>query len=688
MQLRLLGWCVGLVTLTAAAAPSGFVAATPAAPADEASAWFEVFRQAPATHAPLPFSFVYGGHPASELLAQWGGQVAERRIDDQRREVTLTFTDPASKLEVRCVAVAYADFPVVEWTVYFRNGGTAPTPILEQVRSLDANWTRAGTEEFLFHHSLGTFFPFSATDFMPQQTKLEPGQSLKLIPLLGRPSGAVMPYFNLERAHDTGVIFAVGWPGAWVTELKRDDQTAVHVAAGQELVHARLEPGEEIRSPLMALLFWRGDWIDGQNAWRRWMLAHNLPKPFGQPHRPLLMPSSSEQFDVMIHADEANQLTFIDRYLEEKLPIDAWWMDAGWYENAGRWQEPLGLRVDRKRFPRGLRAITDHAHAHGLKTLLWFEPERIMPTNELFRDHPDWLLPNRMTARLSKLFYLGNPAAHEWVTDRIVRILDEEGIDVYRNDFNVVEPVELWRSNDTPDRQGITENHHVVGYLKLYDELRRRHPGLVIDSCAGGGSRDDLETMRRALPFYRSDYLYDVVSNQSQSYGFTLWIPFHGTCTGVKQFSTYELRSNLSCPVVLPSWDLRDRTLPYDLLRQTIREWQEYSPSYFGDFYPLTPDSLGNDVWIAWQFNRPEAGRGVVQAFRRAGSIYEQAHVNLRGLDPTAHYRVRDLDAPGADREFTGQVLMMSGLTLAISSRPGTAILVYERLPKASTSSN
>ena len=41
-------------------------------------------------------------------------------------------------------------------------------------------------------------------------------------------------------------------------------------------------------------------------------------------------------------------------------------------------------------------------------------------------------------------------------------------------------------------------------------------------------------------------------------------------------------------------------------------------PYMLGDYYPLTPYSLQLDHWIAWQFNRPETGDGVVQAFRRS----------------------------------------------------------------------
>jgi alpha-galactosidase len=47
------------------------------------------------------------------------------------------------------------------------------------------------------------------------------------------------------------------------------------------------------------------------------------------------------------------------------------------------------------------------------------------------------------------------------------------------------------------------------------------------------------------------------------------------------------------------------------------------SPDYYGDFYPLTPWTRDNSVWIAWQFDRPEQGEGIVQVFRRDQSFYE-----------------------------------------------------------------
>ena len=72
----------------------------------------------------LPFSFAYDGQPSAKLLAGWPAKVENQRLDANRARRTLTWIDPKTGLEVRCVVVDYADYPAAEWTVWFRNTGT------------------------------------------------------------------------------------------------------------------------------------------------------------------------------------------------------------------------------------------------------------------------------------------------------------------------------------------------------------------------------------------------------------------------------------------------------------------------------------------------------------------------------------------------------------------------------------
>ena len=118
-----------------------------------------------------------------------------------------------------------------------------------------------------------------------------------------------------------GAIVVVGWPGQWGATFARDDGRGLRIQAGQEQTRFKLLPGEEVRSPLMVLQFWQGDWIKGQNLWRRWMIAHNIPRLNGK-LPPALMPGgSSNQMNEMQNANEENQKQFIDGYLDNGVPI-------------------------------------------------------------------------------------------------------------------------------------------------------------------------------------------------------------------------------------------------------------------------------------------------------------------------------------------------------------------------------
>ncbi|UCH36645.1 MAG: alpha-galactosidase [Armatimonadota bacterium] len=616
-----------------------------------------------------PFSFTYDGRPSGEVLKTWTLTRAERAVDDKRTEHAITYNDPETGLVMRCVAVEYHDFPIVEWTLYFKNAGSADTPILEDIQALDTHLERSADGEFVLHHHTGS--PCTPTDYEPFATTLDPASEKRIATAGGRPTNSDLPYFNIEWPGE-GVVIALGWPGQWAAQFARDDGIGLRIRGGQELTHFTLHPGEEVRSPLVVMQFYRGDWIRAQNVWRRWMLAHNLPRPGGKLPPAQMAACSSHQYGEMINANEETQIMFVDRYLEEGIELDYWWMDAGWYINESGWPNTGTWEVDTKRFPRGLRFITDHAHAKGVKSIVWFEPERVTPGTWLYENHPEWLLGRDGE---TKLLNLGNPEARQWLTEHVNRLINEQGIDLYRNDFNI-DPLGFWRGNDSDDRQGITEIRYVEGFLAYWDELRRRHPDMLIDTCASGGRRNDLETLRRSVPLLRSDCIIEPVAQQLHTYGIAFWIPFYGT--GVNSTDPYVFRSQASCPHLTGCYDMRNREIDYEELRRLYTQWRSYADCYFGDYYPLTPYDTGNEVWMAWQFDRPESGDGIVQVFRRADSIYESARLRLRGLDPDATYVVTDLDGPG-ETKATGREIMDPGVLVACSDRPGSAVIMYRR---------
>ena len=82
---------------------------------------------------------------------------------------------------------------------------------------------------------------------------------------------------------------------------------------------------------------------------------------------------------------------------------------------------------------------------------------------------------------------------------------------------------------------------------------------------------------------------------------------------------------------------------------------------------------------MAWESDRPEAGKGVVQAFRGPEGPCESARFVLCSLDTAATYEVRDVETEGTC-EPTGRELIGKGLLVTIPTRPGDAIILYRRV--------
>lgn len=614
-----------------------------------------------------PFSFTYGGEASAEI--EWKVTRSSRDLGNRSIGHDVTYNDPVTGLEVLCKGVEYSDFPVVEWTLHFKNTGAKDTPIIENIQALDTVFTRSDPDEFVLHHGAGC--TNSAHDYEPFSDVLGPGSDRHFKPRGGRATSGAWPYFNVELA-DSGVIAVIGWIGQWSAEFTRDDSYGLRIQGGQELTHFTLHPGEKTRSPLIALLFYKGDAVRSQNIWRRWLLAHNLPRRDGKLPPVILFGTSGPQFYEMVFATDEDQMLFIRRYLEEKIELDYWEMDAGWYPNDGTWAPTGTWEADRKRFPKGLRAVSDYARERGLETIVWFEPERVRADTYLFDEHRDWLLTFKGS---NYVLDLGNPEAREWLTNHIDKMLVEEGIDVYRQDFNM-DPLDYWRANDAPDRQGITEIRHIEGLLMFWDELLRRHPNLLIDSVSSGHRRNDLEGVRRSISFTRTDFMMEPVSQQAMAYGIFSWMPYHAG--GEKSIDTYLFRSSFTAPHSIVAQDVRNKDLDYNLLRKLTRQWREYARFYLGDYYPLTSYSLDTDVWIAWQFDLPEEGAGLVQAFRRQDSPYESARYKLKNLDEGAKYKVRNLD--GGEVVYTGKELAETGLDVKIDEKPGAVVFIYKKL--------
>ena len=207
---------------------------------DGETVWLDQLPTAPLRAAyatDAPFSFRYAKKSSSDFLDAWNLERSTKELDEERTELVTTYSDPSTGLQVRCVAVKYADFPVVEWTVHLKNTGEQPTPIIEDVQALDTRLERGGDGEFLLHHSDGSphsgLAPQTPTQYAPRETELGPETEKRLAAMEGLPAGGDLPYFNVE-CNGEGIIFAVGWLGQWAAQFNRDSANGLGLRVGQE----------------------------------------------------------------------------------------------------------------------------------------------------------------------------------------------------------------------------------------------------------------------------------------------------------------------------------------------------------------------------------------------------------------------------------------------------------------------
>jgi alpha-galactosidase len=634
----------------------------------------------------LPFSFVYGGKHSSEFINDWNREVQDKKIGDTTSRRILTLTDPTTGLEVRVVCLMYQDTAGVDWTIYFTNTGNKDSLVLEQVKAVDTSVSPGAATHVVLHRLNGA--PNAVDDWMPFDQPVSAGQRIAFSAANGRSSN-VSPWFNV--GWDTGgVITAIGWSGQWCASVESKGGQ-VRIQAGMQNLHTVLHPGESLRSPRILLLQWQGgDQYRAYNLFRHTMFAHIMPKIKGQPVLPPIVHLSTSFYELN-DSNEQNVLSHLESL--RGLGFEMFWLDAYWtgpsgFPNSmGNYGLPIERVEPRDRFPHGLKAIADAVEKEGLGFLMWFEPERVAPGTLLAREHPDWVLSPSGDG--SGLYNLGIPEARQYMKDYLNAAIKAYKLSCLRIDYNI-DPLRFWQFMDAkePNRAGMTEMRYVEGLYRMWDDILKANPNLLIDDCASGGRRIDLETMSRSLPLWRSDNTCDMVDNkpatillaaiknQVMSAGLNRYVPF--STVGQMGATPYLFRSGFNAGIAFAE-DVRPKDYPRDLLKQGIAEGKRIRKYFSGNFYPLVEVSARPSDWCVMQYHRPEMNDGMLMAFRRQESPRGTCECRLREIDPAADYRVTLYHTYEPEKPLTMKGAALQKLTLEIGESPGSVIMEYRK---------
>ena len=290
---------------------------------------------------------------------------------------------------------------------------------------------------------------------------------------------------------------SIAWSGNSHYLLERGFDGAQSIGAGELLLPGEvvLGPGDTYMSPAMVSVY-SADGLDGVSAAYH---SHTRARTM-HPQRP--RPLTLNMWEALyFNHDELAIRELVD--VAADIGIERIVLDDGWFHSRRNDRAGLGdWVIDPAVWPQGLKPVIDYVKSKGIEFGLWFEGEMVNPDSDLYRAHPEWILHEGDRTpplwRHQLVLDLAHDGAYNHVLEQTSVILANHEISYIKWDHNrvLVDAGHLGRAGVRTQTEAI---------YRLFAELKKRHPGLEIESCASGGARIDLGVIDFVDRFWTSD---------------------------------------------------------------------------------------------------------------------------------------------------------------------------------------
>lgn len=483
---------------------------------------------------------------------------------------------------------------------------------------------------------------FTIGTHLRESRRGRPGADASLVLAAGRRG------FGFER----GLVHAVhtAWSGNHRLLAERTPTGEAFLQAGELLAPGEivLGHGEAYTTPWAI-----GSWGDGLTELSSRFHRDLRARP-QHPRRP--RPVTLNTWEAVYFDHDHGKLEELARRAAS-VGVERFVLDDGWF--LGRRDDTAGLGdwwVDETVWPDGLGPLIETVTSLGMEFGLWVEPEMVNLDSGLAREHPDWILRGRddlpIPARQQHVLDLAHPDAWQYLLDRLDTLLAEHDIAYLKWDHNR-DLLEAGAADS--GRPRVHEN--VQALYRLLAALKRRHPGLEIESCASGGARVDLGILEHTDRVWTSDTLDPLERLQIQKYtGLIVPTDMLGAhLTSPRVHSTGRtVDVDLSAGVALfghlgIEWDL---TTLDDADLDRVRAWVELHRRHRDLIH--TGTLVHGDTTDAATDVRGVVARDAASALFTftqvtTGVTHPPGRFTLPGLDPDRRYAVRIIAGSVAD---------------------------------------
>ena len=601
------------------------------------------------------------GKPVLEGLPSTYGE------DCETLEITLA--DSHTGLEVTLYYTVFPEKDVITRSVAVKNNGNCPCT-LEKIASVsmdisDGNW------ELL--HLWGGWAKERHTECKP----LLHG-TITLDSKRGASSHNENPFMALVRPDTTETDgeaygFCLVYSGSFCAQAGVDQFDFTRVQMG---IHSfdfawQLQPGEAFQTPEVIMVY--ADQGIGQMSRRfHWIIRDNLCRgQFQHTPRPVLINNWEATY---FNFNQEKILALAEK--AKAIGVDLMVLDDGWFGHRDRDNCSLGdWVVDKRKLPDGLESLCKKVNDLGMQFGLWFEPEMISPDSDLYRAHPDWCIHvdgrSRTEGRRQLILDLTRPEVCQHIVDAVSGILESCPISYVKWDMN---------RNMTEMPRVNFAHEYMLGLYRVLEEITQKFPGVLFESCSGGGGRFDAGMLYYMPQIWTSDDT-DAVERLYIQEGTSLVYPLStmgahisavpnhqvGRTTPVRFRSKVAMMGRFGLELDLGKLSQEE----LDVLTQEIAQYKTYQQDiHQGEFYRLVSPYSGRTA--VYEIVSPQ--RVLVFVLNTTGAPNQQPmHVRLQGLDPDTFY------TDGKGNTFQGKTLMHLGIPVDTRADFKEALMVFEK---------
>lgn len=596
--------------------------------------------------------------------------------DEEAETLEITLFDEVLKLQVILTYTVMEGFDVILRSTRFINSGESKLKLLRAL-SMNVDFDDA---DFDLIHLWGAW----ARERHIERKPLFAGTQI-IDSKRGASSHQHNPFIALARKNadeDNGEVygFNIVYSGNFIIDAEVDQflNTRVNLGINPFDFSWLLEKGESFQTPEVVMVYTDKGLGDMSRTFHRLYRSRLCRGKYRDEVRPILINNwEATYFDFDPQKIEKIAIT------AKEMGIELFVLDDGWFGNRTDDKTSLGdWFVDKNRFPGGIEDFADRVNKQGMKFGLWFEPEMISKTSNLYSEHPDWCLhvPNRENTEGRNQLILD--LSRDEVCDQIIKmvsdILKSAPISYVKWDMNR-HMTEIGSAKLSIDRQRETAHRYILGLYKVMEKITTSFPDILFESCSGGGGRFDPGILYYMPQTWTSDDT-DAVERLKIQYGTSLVyppsamgahvsaVPNHvlERVTSLEMRGAVAMSGNFGYELDLNKLTNEER----EIIKQQVALCKQIRGiTEYGDFYRLKSPFEGNET--SWMSVSPDKKEAVVFYFKVLGEPNViNRRLKLKGINLENNYEIVN-----EELSYLGDELTYVGLPIPYKTGDFTSVI-------------